>query len=278
VIKAKTPRYLEDVSITPPDDGPSLRRAVKRLGVKANACLPLLSKEDVIGVLYVDFTDAHRFSDSDKRFLKLFADQAAITIENARLHAQRAQDIAALQKINEAVVSEDSGEVLQLVVEEAVSRMPGEYAELWLYELGTGDLVLQAVTGPPEAKGAAEELGRLRAEDASINMRVAKSGETIICEDVRKECNFYPIYKEARSSVTVPLKYQHEVIGTINVESLQLAAFGRQNADLLESFADQAAIAIENARLLERLQEQRVRELETLSQLDEDLSAIEQEF
>jgi GAF domain-containing protein len=86
VIQGKAPRYLEDALVTPPDSGPAIRQELIELGVRANACLPLLSKGNVIGLLYLDLAQPHRFSQNDQQILTLFADQVAIAIENARLY------------------------------------------------------------------------------------------------------------------------------------------------------------------------------------------------
>jgi len=247
VARTRASLYVEDTSLMPSDEEPAVRQETVEQGVKAVAYLPLCIKEDVIGILYVDLTEPHHFSRHDRQILELFADQAAIAIENLRLYDQRSKDIAALKEINEAVVSKELAEILQLVVDKAVEVMPGEYCSLWLREPDSGDLVLEAVHMP---KGATiQEVGRLKAGEASISKRVVETGKPNICEDVEKDNGFYRIYQAAKSSVTVPLKYRGRVIGVLNVESPRLGAFTDQHSELLDSFADQAAIAIENARL-----------------------------
>jgi GAF domain-containing protein len=233
------------------DSDPHYR--VWRKDIQSSVAFPLKFAGRVIGTLGAESTERNAFSDYQLELLQSLANQAAIAIENARLYDQRSKDIAALQEINEAVVSKTSSEILDLIVKKAVEVMPGEYGELWLKEPTTGDLVLRSVCGPAEA--IAQETGRLKAGVASINVQVAETGQPYICDDVRKEPNFYPIYQDARSSVTVPLEHQGEVIGTLNVESPRLKAFAEQHSQLLNSFADQAAIAVENAHLYEQRNE-----------------------
>ena len=120
-----------------------------------------------------------------------------------------------------------------------------------MLETGSGNLTLQAVFGPTEASEKARNVGQLKAVEhaGSINMQVATTGKPIICPDVSQEPGFVPIYEAARSSVTVPLKYQDRVIGTLNVECARRNAFTHYDCTLLDSFSDQAAVAIMNARL-----------------------------
>jgi GAF domain-containing protein len=235
--------------------------------VRSCMAAPLKRHGQVIGTLYVESLRLGGFSEQYQLdLLQALANQAAIAIENARVYEQRTKDIAALQEINEAVVSKALHKILQLVVDRAVEVMPGEYAELWLLESATGDLVLQTVAGPDLARQAALSTGRLKAGEASTNMRVAITSERYIWKGEEEDPSFRRIYEAARSAVIVPLKYQDEIVGTLNVESAELGVFTEQHGQLLDSFADQAAIAIENANLFNQL-DRRVGELEVLTEM-----------
>lgn len=258
IVQMQQPYYVEDTAATLASDRRPVREQVVALKVRSFAYLPLLYEAKTLGVLYLNSFVQRAFSPSDRRILELFADQAAIAIQTARLYAEmahlyreRVRDMAALQAINDAVVEQEHGEILQLVVQKAVEVMPGEYGELWLKEPATGDLILEAAWGPDSDR--AREQGRLKAGVTSINAQVAQSGEPHNCPDVSKEEAFFPIYRAAKSSLTVPLVYHDAVMGTLNVESDRLGAFGGEHEKLLDSFADQAAIAIRNARLVKNL-------------------------
>ena len=109
ILRTKTPRYLEgDELVVPTDGGPALRAEVMAREPKAAAYLPLLSKGELIGILYVDISTPHRFSENDKLILRLYADQAAVAIQNARLlqsERQRADALGLLREISEKVSS-----------------------------------------------------------------------------------------------------------------------------------------------------------------------------
>jgi GAF domain-containing protein/ActR/RegA family two-component response regulator len=235
-------------------------------------CVPLMLGGKVIGALDVQDKKINAFDEADQTAMETLAAQIAIAIENARLYEQRSKDLAALQEINEAIVSKELDEILELVVDKAIDVMHGEYGELWLKERASGDLVLRVISGLDEK--AAEKYKRLKAGVGSISMWVSKMGRPFICPDAScyltdkgDQPVYLSIYKDAQSSVTVPLKYRGNVIGTLNIESTRLNAFTEEHARLLGSFADQAAIAIENAK--------RIRELETISELGKTLAMLE---
>jgi GAF domain-containing protein/ActR/RegA family two-component response regulator len=224
-----------------------------------------------IGVLNLESPLSNAFSQEDEDFCQNLARVAAAVVEKAASYEQRRKDIAALQEINDAVTSGKQDEILQLVVQQAVEVLGGEYASLWLLDPGSGDLVFEAAHGP--GKEAAERRERIKAGTPSINMRVAQSGKPYLCPDVSLEgVDFLRLYEDARSSVTVPLKYRGRVIGTLNVESSRLDAFGEEHSKLLMSFADQAAVAIENARLYE-LEKQRSETLDLLQKVSARVSS-----
>lgn len=269
VLKTQEPLYLEDIH-HPPSNCPTIRNDPIENEIKSFAAVPLKRQEQIVGVLFVNFQKPMAFSEEIKRILELFASQAAISIENTRLYAQRIMDIAALQDINEAVVSKKLDEVSELIVAKAIAVTSGEYSELWLRE-PSGDLVLGAAQGP--ARGNAQRIRRLKKDQRdNINIVVADTRESHICRNTEDESELCRIYDVARSSVTVPLKYQGEVIGTLNVENSRVNAFTEHHSHLLSSFADQAAIAIKNAQHYKEFQHQ-VKNLNTLNRIFSQIGA-----
>ncbi|OQY59248.1 MAG: hypothetical protein B6245_07585 [Desulfobacteraceae bacterium 4572_88] len=235
--------------------------------------VPMHFGENTLGIIATySYEQEHFFNQDDVDIFQALADLASVAIENVRLYAQRADDIACLQDINKAVISKNQSEILQLIVEKAVETMPGEYSSLWLIEHESGDLVLEAVHGPAETK--AWEIKRLKkAEENSINRLVADTGKPYRCPDVEQEPRFFKIYENAKSSVTVPLRYQDSIIGTLNVESSRLSAFTEQHAQFLDSLSDQAAIAIENFRLYRQSQNQRKVLTEAIGQISTSVAS-----
>jgi GAF domain-containing protein/CheY-like chemotaxis protein len=240
--------------------------------------VPILVGDELYGVFSIEHPETHAFSEDDRKLLEAMASLAAVAIENNRTYEQRVKDIAALQKINEAVVDADLDGIPQLIADEIVTVMPGEYCSLWLYEPESEDLILRAAHRP--LGEAVEEINRLKAGEQSLCRQVAEIGESSICADVSSEEGFYRIYQEAKSSMTAPLKYGGEILGALNVESSRKDAFSERHIELLKGFAGQASLAIENAKLYQELEqsneklESRVMELEILIEIGRTVSSM----
>jgi len=98
---------------------------------------------------------------------------------------------------------------------------------------------------------------RIRVGQEGISGWVAQSGEALLVPDVSQEPRYYPVPQatETRSELAVPLTVKGDIIGVLDVESDRLNAFDGSDLVMMQSLANQAAIAIENARLYERAQE-----------------------
>ncbi|QTA83302.1 GAF domain-containing protein [Desulfonema limicola] len=216
--------------------------------VKSCMCVPLKLNEKVIGTLYVESTKKLAFSEHRQLdLLQALANKASIVIHIRKIYEQREKEMKALEDINNAVVSSRLDNILKLIAEKIVETMPGEYCSLWLLEEKTDDLTMEAMYGIPEEKTIGKK--RIKKENSdSINMKVVKTGEPYICQDAVEE-HFHKIYPEARSSLTVPLIYKNNTIGTLNIESENKNAFQKEHESLLSRFSNLAAISIENAKL-----------------------------
>jgi len=98
---------------------------------------------------------------------------------------------------------------------------------------------------------------RIQVGQEGITGWVAQSGEPLLVPDVSQEPRYYPLPETSgsRSALAVPLKVKEATIGVLDVESDRLNAFDESDMVMLQSLADQAAIAIENARLYEHARE-----------------------
>lgn len=254
VINLKEPLFIEDAAVRSPGQ-PLVRRELREKGVKSAACLPLISGENVKGTLYVVWEVPRRFPKSDKLLLELFADQAAIAIENARLYEQRVGDIAALQEINAAITTGSWKDISMLIKKQAEELTEAKHSELWL--VARGLLVPGRMFG--EKGMDTDMLDAIPIDESSLNGWVALKGEPYLCTDSKSDSHFELWQPGFRSSIAVPLKFEERLIGTLSVESDSPRAFSKRQQELLEALADQAAIAISNT--------QRVHELKMLGEI-----------
>lgn len=221
--------------------------------------VPLIARNELLGVLNLESTRLNAFGEDDEQLARAFASQAAVALYNAQLFArtqqqleQRVKDLQALQEVYGAVGQEPVGTVFRLVLERAVNLTDASYGNLWLVDQKRHDLVFgNEINRLPSPSRKGE---RIPIDATSINGCVALTGKPYLSADVTQDEHYQQILKDIRSELAVPLRRDSRVIGTLNVESVQQAAFTDSHRRLLEALAGQAAIAIEDAHLYERLE------------------------
>jgi len=242
----KKPLFLDDVRHPLPGI-PTIRPEGIELGVKSFAALPLLRDKRVLGALFIHKMKSVSFTRDVQRLLETFARQAAIAIDNA----QRLFDVTAFREINDSISSKNLQYVLDLIVRKAVQSMRADFGGLWLVE-ESGDLKL-AASQMLESISLEPVSMDIKSSHGGTNRLAVETRQPVIIDDVSKVDHFYKIYANAQSSITMPILYHTEVIGTLNLESSQLNAYSPQDTLTLDVFADQAAIALETARLVANL-------------------------
>jgi signal transduction histidine kinase/GAF domain-containing protein len=248
------PMAVDNVS----SDPEAITTRVREEGFKAWVSVPLIAKDRVLGTLDICTSANQRISESANQFLISIASQLGVAIENARLYEEtqrRVQELAFLNEASHTVTSSlDLEQVLTTVMREATNVLKVEATSVLL--LDDEELVLKTVVGPQaeKAKGLRLPLGQ------GIAGWVAREGQPLLVPDVKKEPRFYPGIDEAsgfvtRSVLAVPLKVKGKVIGVIEAVNKTEGDFGQADMELLSSMAQPAAIAIENARLYEAIEE-----------------------
>lgn len=106
-----------------------------------------------------------------------------------------------------------------------------------------------------------------------MNGWVATTGEPYVCFDVGNDPYYQMWRDEVQSSMAVPMRLKGQVVGTVCVESIRAQAFSDYHADLLQSLADQAAIALGNANFIVELDE-KVNQLEAVTEIGRTVSSL----
>ncbi|MGB5933135.1 MAG: GAF domain-containing protein, partial [Anaerolineae bacterium] len=213
---------------------------------------PILVGDELIGLVavYTDITESKRVEKALER---------------------RATQLATVGEVGRQIASIlDLDELLRQIVNLLEDAFGYRYAHIFLLDEDSNELVLRAGAGPP---GRLLEGTRIAIEGRSINTCVARTGKPLLANDVAKERMYLHLEEVAdtKSELAVPIKLKGEVIGTLDVQSTELNAFDESDLLTLQTLADQAAVAIENARLYEKEREQR-EEAETLRQATQALS------
>jgi GAF domain-containing protein len=232
---------------------------------------PLLRENEVIGAIMIRRTEVNPFTDKQVALLKIFADQAAIAIENVRLFNE-------LEKRNSEITESleqqtATSEILRVIasspteiqpVLEAVAQNAARLCEandVQIYKVD-GSLLRQITHyGPLTALQAGEALPLVR---GLITGRAVMERRTIQIDDIQQLTESeYPesvaLQKRLghRTALATPLLREGNAIGAIVARRNEVQPFSRKQISLLGTFADQAAIAIENVRLFNEVQQAR---------------------
>ncbi len=242
---------------------------------------PLKWQERVIGaIILCEETERRTFTPDDERLLGLFAQQAAVAIENARLYEgimRHVEELTALHTIDVAIASTlDLDEVLQRVYEQVITVMDVATFHIALYDEEKDELHLPVIVDRGK---------RLPSQilEGGLSGWVVRTREPLWVGDMEKERDALPVEAIAlgiptRSLMVLPLIARNKVVGVISAQSYEPYAFDEGHRRLFSGIASQVAIAIENARLYEeatqRLAEARLIQevmLAAASTLDFDL-------
>ncbi len=143
---------------------------------------------------------------------------------------------------------------------------------IFLLDEQTQELVVMA--GKGAYRGAQSTVGQRLDLGRGINGMVARTGKPLLVNDVSKEPAFYFIKElpDTRSELTVPIQAEGKVLGTLDIQSSQVDAFGPADVLTLQTVADQVGIAVTNARLFEKSRKQNLR-LSILNRLSSEIAS-----
>jgi signal transduction histidine kinase len=270
VILQRAILHLGDVQ-TDPATPPVTRQVAERMGLKSVLWVPMIRKGAAIGVIGVVRATVGPFSDEQVRLLQTFADQAVIAIENAHLFNETKEALeqqTATAEILRVISTSptDLQPVLDTVVRSA-ARFCGAY-DASMYHLDGGCLRVVAHHGP-----IAHPVGRLvPVLQGTVSGRAVLERGAVHVTDIQAEAEQFPeghvLARDhgSRTMLSVPLLREGTAMGTIVLRRTEVQPFTDKQIALLQTFADQAVIAIENVRLFTELEEKNRALTEALEQ------------
>ncbi|MFQ6098082.1 MAG: GAF domain-containing protein [Armatimonadota bacterium] len=225
-------------------------------------CVPVRVKDKIIGVVEVlNKRSPEPFDERDLELLKPLASLAGLAIENARLYREsqrRIAELGTLTGVGMAISAKlDLEELLDTIMYLATSVMRVEASSLLLLTEDRGELEFAVALGD---KGQDLKAKRIPVGHGIVGW-VAKHGRPLVVNDVTKDPRWDDTISKAlpfdtRAILCVPMKAQDELIGVMEVlNPIDKKPFDDGDVDLLSTLANQAAIAIQNSRLVARQRE-----------------------
>src|SRR5262249_27131471 len=260
--------HIEDIRRLPETEFPRIIRENQRTVLAT----PLMRKGEPIGAILIRRVEVDPFTDKQIELLKTFADQAVIAIENVRLFKELQtsnRDLTtALDKQTATsdilrVISQsqtDVQPVFEAILSSAIRLMSAQAGALTRV---TGDQLELAAFKSTDARGAAtlREAFPQSLQSEGAHTKAIRDRAPVNIADAQTDPELRAIARSIaqavgyHSMVAVPMLYQDGAIGTISTTRREAGGFTADEISLLQTFADQAVIAIENVRLFKELQE-----------------------
>ncbi len=234
--------------------------------------VPLLIKDGVIGALSLRDRTGRVFEAEEIQLAQAFADQAALALENARLYEDAERRRQAAESLAEVgrLVSEslDPAEVGQRIVDAVLALLRVKVAGLFQLDLDSDNFVSLAEAGDLGSLGDSKVVlapgtgmvGLAAREGRAVHTRDNLDDPRITyTPDVRARLTAALVDVPYRSALALPLRFKGVVVGGLWLRDVPEREFSQEEIRLAEAFADQAALALGNARLFAAVQRQRDR-------------------
>jgi len=263
--------HIADVATEAPDEPIG-----KIAGARTLLVVPMIKEDNLVGAVGIYRQKVHPFTDKQIELVKNFAAQAVIAIENTRLLnelRQRTDDLSESLEQQTAtsevlkVISSSAGKlepVFAAMLANATRICEAAYGAMWLRE--DGKLRNVAFHGAlPAAFSKLWKAGSEISLDSNVPIaRAVRSGKAVKISDLKDDPGYregHPLQVGAvdlggiRTLIAVPMLKEGEHVGGITIYRREVRPFTDKQVELVQNFAAQAVIAIENTRLLNELRE-----------------------
>jgi len=237
-------------------------------GVCSELAVPLITKNRVIGVIDIEAREAGYFTEEHKRLLTLVASRIAAGVENARLYTRLSRQAQTLTVLND--ISRELTSILNL--DQLFERIGELLTRLIDYQMFS-ILLLDSTKTKLEHRFSLRFKQNVHLKhDVPLGRGLVgyavQHKTAVLVPDVHKDPRYLELNPETKSELCVPLIYQDAVIGVLDLEHTRRGYFTDDHRRTIATLAAQIAIAIENARLYERIaqQEQRLERELTMAQ------------
>jgi GAF domain-containing protein len=250
--------HVQDLAAAVENEFPGVKDYQQRFGVRTVLVTPLMREGLPLGVIHIRRTEVRPFSDSQIKLLETFAHQAVIAIENVRLFQELKEALEQQTATSEilGVIASSPTEiqpVLDAIAQSAARVCSSDDATIRLLE--GEEMVMAAHFGAIPMTGP----GRRTLGAHSVGNEALRKRKTIHIPDLQAEAEKFPdsthLGMGIRTFLVTPLLREGTAIGVIAIRRKEVKPFTDKQVALLETFASQAVIAIENVRLFKEIQE-----------------------
>jgi GAF domain-containing protein len=266
---------IDDIRKVPTHDSRMRTATIKLAKARTLVAVPMLKENELVGIIAIYRQEVRPFTDKQIALVTNFAAQAVIAIENTRLLnelRQRTSDLTESLEQQTAtsdvlrVISSSLGElepVFEAMLENATRICEAKFGNLWLAE--DGGFVVPATHGLPAVYRDRLQRGVVYYPGPTVPVaRAAATRQTVHIPDLRADAAYLqrePIATagvelgQIRTLVAVPLLKDQQVVGAFAIYRQEVRPFTDKQIALVQNFAAQAVIAIENTRLLNELRQ-----------------------
>lgn len=245
VAQNKTPKYVPDVAKDP-------AYVVADPAVRSELALPLIVRDEVLGVLSIGSDQLDYFNDSMVGLLALFAGQAAVAVENARLYSSERRRMRQIELINliarSATAANDVEQLLANLADLIEDTFDASGVCLLLRD-HEGQLAMRAYAGklaPTPASVASSERSGIIAQAFASRMNA-------VADHLSSKSGWPACFPESGSELCVPLVSFGETLGALLIAHSSSQAFGAEERSIAQAAADVCATAIRNVQLSDEL-------------------------
>ncbi len=240
---------------------PFLVTAVAYGGYRTVISVPMLKEDELMGVITIYRQEIRPFTNKQIELVKNFAAQAVIAIENTRLLNELRQSLEQQTATADVlrVISSSPGElgpVFNAMLDNATRICEAKFGQLFLYEDNAARAIAQLGV-PPALAEFDEQRGTFQPAAGGTLDLVIRTKQVVHIADISAENASNPAAKlgGARSYIAVPMLKDDELIGAFAIYRQEVRPFTDKQIALVQNFAAQAVIAIENTRLLNELRQ-----------------------
>jgi GAF domain-containing protein/CheY-like chemotaxis protein len=260
----RKPMHIEDIVPLLDSEYPDVREIQARSGFRTVLAVPMLRDGQPIGVISLVRRQVQPFAEAEVNLVRTFANQAVIAIENVRLFnetkeaLERQTATAEVLRVISASVTETQP-VFDVIAERAARLTGAAFGFVFRFD---GEMIDIASAHGVNQEGldAVRKVFPMKPGDGAAAARAVRDGTVINIGDVYTDTGVsyltLDVAKAAgyRAVLCVPMQREREIVGAITVTRAEPGLFAEREVDLLKTFASQAVIAIENARLFDETQ------------------------